>query len=336
VDKNDSRTLRLEDGFQAIDFLIKNNQGNRGPLEIIFVGGEPLLEWEKIKKFVVYAKTLAERLKVPLGTTGFPTNGLLLNEKILDFCRKEQMKVAVSADGLANKRNTVSGENSYLELVRKIPLLLRYKDVVRMRLTVHPDYVDQSAEVFEYFLKKGFLKVDIQPVIGVDWPTEKRKQYLKRLDESFRATRKANDRGERKIDIEHLQGYAREEEAGAHCPKGAEEFLVDVDGTVYPCEFFLSVPLEERKKYSLGHVSREVDFALAEKFEQYRLCGDEGAVGVPNLKKKCSACRFSKACFKFCLGYNVAERKFDPKVAQSNWRLSRDIEKVCLKYGDLL
>ena len=52
------RALMSEEvGKAALDFLVKNS-GNRRNLEVDFFGGEPLMNWEVVKKIVEYGRSI--------------------------------------------------------------------------------------------------------------------------------------------------------------------------------------------------------------------------------------------------------------------------------------
>ena len=60
--QGDRALMSFEVGKQAFDFLIANS-GSRRNLEVDFFGGEPLMNWEVVKRLVAYAR---EQEKFPL------------------------------------------------------------------------------------------------------------------------------------------------------------------------------------------------------------------------------------------------------------------------------
>lgn len=326
--------MKLETALSAVDFLLRKNLGKNNPVDIIFTGGEPLLEWGNILKIIFYAKKLAFKMRIPLGTIGFPTNGLLLNEKVLDFCSKEEISLAVSIDGLDNKRSTTDAGNSFYAIKKKLPLLLKYRDIVRIRSTVHPDYVENSFKIFKEFLKMGFVKIDMQPVIGIKWDLAERNVYLNNLTLSLKEVEKIKKREiDFSVDIKHFRDFSSDCKGDEGCPKIKEEFLVDIDGNIYPCEFYLSLSARQRKKYSIGNLGDGVDLKLAEKNLTHKIC-DSGNV-VPILKEKCALCKKTQGCYKICLGFDQQKKKFNSQVALNNWILFREIEKIYASFENL-
>ena len=84
-------------GKRALDFLVANS-GNRKNLEVDFFGGEPLMNWQVVKELVKYGRSLEELNNKKFRFT-ITTNGMLLNDEIMEFCNKEMSNVVLSLDG---------------------------------------------------------------------------------------------------------------------------------------------------------------------------------------------------------------------------------------------
>ena len=89
--------MSFEIGKKALDFLIANS-GSRRNLEVDFFGGEPLMNWQVVKDLVKYGR---EQEKIHNKNFRFTltTNGVLLNDEIMEFCNKEMANVVLSVDG---------------------------------------------------------------------------------------------------------------------------------------------------------------------------------------------------------------------------------------------
>lgn len=89
--------MSFEVGKKALDFLIANS-GNRRNLEVDFFGGEPLMNWEVVKRLVKYGRS-----QEPLYNKRFrftlTTNGVLLDDEVMEFCNQEMSNVVLSLDG---------------------------------------------------------------------------------------------------------------------------------------------------------------------------------------------------------------------------------------------
>ena len=89
--------MTYEVGKKALDFLVANS-GNRINLEVDFFGGEPLMNWDVVKQLVAYGRSLEKTHNKKFRFT-LTTNGVLLNDEIMEFCNKEMSNVVLSLDG---------------------------------------------------------------------------------------------------------------------------------------------------------------------------------------------------------------------------------------------
>ena len=75
--------MSYEVGKKALDFLVANS-GSRVNLEVDFFGGEPLMNWDVVKRLVEYGRSLEEPNHKKFRFT-LTTNGVLLNDEIQEF-----------------------------------------------------------------------------------------------------------------------------------------------------------------------------------------------------------------------------------------------------------
>ncbi len=113
--------MSFEVGKKAIDFLVENS-GVRVNLEVDFFGGEPLMNFDVVKQIVSYARSIEKEKKKNFRFT-LTTNGMLINDEVIDFANKECHNVVLSLDGRKevhdNLRKTVGGKGSYDIIVPK-------------------------------------------------------------------------------------------------------------------------------------------------------------------------------------------------------------------------
>ena len=110
--------MSFEVGKKALDFLIANS-GNRINLEVDFFGGEPLMNWNVVKQLVEYGRSQEKEHNKKFRFT-LTTNGVLLNDEIMEFCNKEMSNVVLSLDG----RPEVNDRMRPSEMVREATNLL--------------------------------------------------------------------------------------------------------------------------------------------------------------------------------------------------------------------
>ena len=89
--------MSYEVGKKALDFLIANS-GSRRNLEVDFFGGEPLMNWQVVKDLVKYGRE-QEKLHDKNFRFTLTTNGVLLNDEVMEFANKEMGNVVLSIDG---------------------------------------------------------------------------------------------------------------------------------------------------------------------------------------------------------------------------------------------
>ena len=85
--------MSYEVGKKALDFLIANS-GARRNLEVDFFGGEPLMNWEVVKQLVEYGRSQEELHNKKFRFT-LTTNGVLLNDEIMEFSNREMSNVCL-------------------------------------------------------------------------------------------------------------------------------------------------------------------------------------------------------------------------------------------------
>lgn len=256
----DRSLMSFEVGKQAFDFLIANS-GTRKNLEVDFFGGEPLMNFEVVKQLVAYAR---EQEKIHNKNFRFTltTNGVLLDEEVMDFANKEMYNVVLSLDGRkeTNDRMRVSrnGKGSYDLIVPK------FKEMVKRRgdkeYYIRGTYTHYNTDFTKDILHMadlGFTKLAMEPVVASpDAPYALKEedlpvlfdQYEKLATEMIR--REKNGKGftffHYMIDLEGGPCIAKRI---AGCGVGTEYVAVTPWGDLYPCHQFVG-----DENYLLGNV----------------------------------------------------------------------------------
>ncbi len=161
--------MSFEVGKKALDFLVANS-GNRVNLEVDFFGGEPLMNWDVVKQLVEYGRSLEEPNNKKFRFT-LTTNGVLLNDEIMEYLNKEMSNVVLSLDGRKevndNMRPFRTGQGSYDLIVPKFQKLAdsRQQTNYYVRGTFTRENLDFSEDV-KHFADLGFKQMSIEPVVG--------------------------------------------------------------------------------------------------------------------------------------------------------------------------
>ena len=164
----DRALMSFEVGKRAMDFLIENS-GTRRNLEVDFFGGEPLMNFDMVKKLVAYCR---EQEKIHNKNFRFTmtTNGVLIDDDVIDFCNKECHNVVLSLDGRkeVNDRFRVdcAGNGSYDRIVPKFQEFVKKRGDKNyyMRGTYTHFNTDFTNDIF-HMADLGFTELSMEPVV---------------------------------------------------------------------------------------------------------------------------------------------------------------------------
>ena len=160
--------MSFEVGKQAIDFLVANSRTRRN-LEVDFFGGEPLMNFEVVKKIVAYARSIEKEHNKNFRFT-LTTNGMLINDDIIEFANKECSNVVLSLDGRKEIhdrfRVDYAGNGSWDKVVPKFQELVKKRNNKNyyMRGTFthfNPDFLKDIQQMLDL----GFTELSMEPVV---------------------------------------------------------------------------------------------------------------------------------------------------------------------------
>ena len=279
--------MPYEVGKQALDFLIANS-GNRVNLEVDFFGGEPLLNWDVVKRLVEYGRSQEKEHNKKFRFT-LTTNGVLINDDVIEFCNREMSNVVLSLDGRKSVHDHMrpfrNGDGSYDKI---IPLLKKFADSRNQenyyaRGTFTHYNTDFAADVI-HMADLGFKQISVEPVVAP--PTEPYaitkedlpvifEQYDILAKEIIKRRREGNGFNFFHFNVD-LEGGPCIYKRLSGCGSGTEYLAVTPWGDLYPCHQFVG-----NEKFKLGNVS---DGVLRDDIVK-----DFAQVNVYS-KKECSEC----------------------------------------------
>jgi len=242
--------MSFEVGKAALDFLIANS-GNRRNLEVDFFGGEPLMNFEVVKQLVAYGRE-QEGLHNKKFRFTLTTNGVLLNDEVMEFANQEMANVVLSIDGRKEVNDRMrpfrGGAGSYGLIVPKFQKFADSRNQERyyVRGTFTRHNLDFSQDVL-HLADLGFKQISVEPVVAQ--PEDEyalREEDLPRLFEEY-------DRLALELLRRHKEGkdfnffhFMIDLEGGpcvakrlSSCGSGTEYLAVTPWGDFYPCHQFV-------------------------------------------------------------------------------------------------
>ena len=265
--------MSFEVGKRALDFLIENS-GRRTNLEVDFFGGEPLMNWEVVKQLVEYARTQEEPHHKKFRFT-LTTNGMLIDDEVIDFANREMSNVVLSLDGRKEIHDALrvdyAGNGSYDRIVPKFQKLVKARGGKNyyMRGTFTHANPDFTKDLF-HMADLGFTELSMEPVVCAPGDsaalTPEDIEIVKQQYELLAVDMLRREKEGKPITFYHymldLTGGPCIYKRISGCGSGTEYMAVTPWGDLYPCHQFVG-----EEKYRLGNIWDGVtNTALREEF----------------------------------------------------------------------
>ncbi len=266
--------MSFEVGKKALDFLVANS-GNRVNLEVDFFGGEPLMNWQVVKDLVEYGRSIEKAAGKRFRFT-LTTNGVLLNEEILEFANREMSNLVLSIDGRKQVHDRMrpfrGGQGSYDLIVPKFQRAAESRGQMNyyVRGTFTHYNLDFSEDV-KHLADLGFQQISVEPVVAQPSdPYAIRQEDLPILREEYDKLAKeilARREAGKGFNFFHfmidLQGGPCVAKRLSGCGSGTEYLAVTPWGDLYPCHQFVG-----QEQFKMGNVDEGItNTALRDEFK---------------------------------------------------------------------
>lgn len=252
--------MSFEVGKRAIDFLIENS-GERRNLEVDFFGGEPLMNWDVVKQIVEYARSVEKQRGKNFRFT-LTTNGVLIDDDVIEFSNREMSNVVLSIDGRKEihdaTRVDYAGNGSYDRIVPKFQKLVASRGGKNyyMRGTFTHRNPDFTNDVF-HMADLGFTELSMEPVVcSPDDPMALTPEDIEIVKEQYEILAKEMLKREKEGRGFTFYHYMIDLTAGpciykriSGCGSGTEYMAVTPWGDLYPCHQFVG-----EESYKLGDI----------------------------------------------------------------------------------
>ena len=252
--------MSFETGKRALDFLIENS-GTRTNLEVDFFGGEPLMNWDVVKQLVAYART-QEPIHHKKFRFTLTTNGVLIDDDVIDFANREMSNVVLSLDGRKEIHDRLrvdyAGNGSYDRIVPKFQKLVAARGGKNyyMRGTFTHANTDFTNDIL-HMADLGFTELSMEPVVCAPGDEAALTQEdLPVLFEQYELLAKEMIRRKKEGKAFTFYHYMLDLTGGpciykriSGCGSGTEYMAVTPWGELYPCHQFVG-----DEHYSLGNI----------------------------------------------------------------------------------
>ncbi len=256
----DRAMMSFEVGKRALDFLVENS-GTRRNLEVDFFGGEPLMNFDVVKQMVAYARSIEKEHNKNFRFT-LTTNGMLIDDDVIDFANREMSNVVLSLDGRKEihdrYRVDYTGKGSWETIVPKFQKLVEARGgknyYMRGTFThANPDFLNDIQQMLDL----GFTELSMEPVVCAPGdPSELTHEdlpiVLDQYEKLAELMRKRDKEG-KPFTFYHymidLTGGPCIYKRISGCGSGTEYMAVTPWGDLYPCHQFVG-----EEKFRLGDI----------------------------------------------------------------------------------
>lgn len=258
--KGERGLMSFEVGKRALDFLVENS-GTRTNLEVDFFGGEPLMNWDVVKQIVAYGRSI-EKEKGKNFRFTLTTNGVLVDDDVIEFSNREMHNVVMSIDGRKEihdyYRKDYAGNGSYDRIIPKFRKFAKSRGDTGyyVRGTYTHRNVDFTNDLF-HLADLGFTQLSMEPVVCAPTdPEALTEEDFPKLCEQYEILAKEMIRRKKEgkeitfyhymIDLSHGPCIYKRISG---CGSGTEYMAVTPWGDLYPCHQFVG-----DEKYLMGNI----------------------------------------------------------------------------------
>lgn len=274
--KGDRSLMSFEVGKKALDFLVAN-PGSRRNLEVDSFGGEPLLNFDVVKRLVAYGRGIEKEKDKHFRFT-LTTNGVLLDDEVIEFANQEMDNIVLSIDGRKDVHDHMrpfkNGSGSYDLILDEFKKVAESRGQARyyVRGTFTHYNLDFVKDVLS-LADAGFKQISVEPVVaGPEEPYAIREEDIPVICQGYDELAKEMLRRRKEGKGFNFFHYMIDLSGGpcvykrlSGCGSGTEYLAVTPWGDLYPCHQFVG-----EEKFCLGSVDEGIQ--NAEMRDTFKLC----------------------------------------------------------------
>lgn len=291
---------------ETVEFLLNeafNLIEENGEVHFGFQGGEPTIAGlEFFKAFTKRVKELCPKnVRV---SYALQTNGTLIDEEWADFFKENEFLVGISLDGFKDLHNLnrvdAKGNDTFNTVLKAYKLLEKCGVAVNVLCVVTGALAKKGEKAYNELKKLGVKYIQFIPCLDpidvkkgstpFSLTPKLYKEFLcKTFDLWFEDYSKGNYISVRAFDDYVNMILGRSVGTCATCGRCGSYFVVEGDGGIYPCDFFV---LDEWRMGVLGESSL-LDMAKSEIATKFLKWGEEKP-------KECYSCKYRALCNGGC------------------------------------
>lgn len=334
--KKTNRVITIGLVERIIEFILNHTPEN-DRVEIGLFGGEPLLEFDMVKKIITL---ITDKIKSKFENThvSIISNGTVFSEKIAQYIDRNNIGFGISCDGIPMAHNLnrtyKNGKSSSVVVEKNILWAINSLKKLFVNAVYQPTTIDYLPQTIEYFATLGIKQIYLNPDYSAEWTKEdilKIKtvyssiaqlymQYYLRGDPHFISLIDG------KIAVILRGGYQPME----RCRMGKGEFAFAPDGNIYPCERLVSANCSN---HSIGSIKTSLDL------NQVKCNIKSGA----EINKECIVCSMKDYCMNWCgcsnffaTGYYNRVNAFICESEKSSIQIALQVLKTMSEKNDAL
>ena len=295
----------------ALDlFFIKNSTGHDMAPQICFFGGEPLLEYELIKKCIDYAESQKSET-CRCSSFALNTNGLGLDKNIANYLQSKHVNTILSFDGVREAQDASrlysDGSSSFGETEKALQVISEHMQNPIVCAVVTPKNVEFLPESVDFFLDHGVQRLFLNPNFFAVWDEQHLDLLVKgyqhaaaRFEQSYRQGIPLNINLFTNKIVTHLRRGLNPCEYGDLGE--IQQLAIAPSGRIYYCQYM--VRDDENDIGLLGNVFDGLDSELTSIMMEHLARRDP----------ECQECKIKQRCRKWYLylGNALAENGNDP------------------------
>jgi uncharacterized protein len=287
-------TIDIPTAKKAVDFIFAHSSVNE-KVDIGFFGGEPLLEFERLKDITCMIENHPEFLNriIEIQVT---TNGTIFSNEIADFLTEHNIGLGISYDGIPMVQDTSrrfkDGGPSAKIVERNLQKAIECFQNIMVNAVFTPSTYKYLPLSIEYLYALGIRRIFINPDFSGNWQTTdiaSLQEVYNTIAMTYVHWHEINEPAfisliDGKMMVIMNDGYNINE----RCQMGKKEFAIAPNGNIFPCERLVGD--SRSNEHCIGNVDIGVDYR--------KFCSNKNfAKPAPS---SCTSCTLKKYCMNWC------------------------------------